>query len=132
MLPYEVCAMQCYCLCSHVLPVHYSGILKKSKESCSLVIFTFFVLFCFKVSYCTCSFFFVLVCFLGGEVLRTGISGHQFLCLQFSTGAAWLGRTLLPSRGGTSTVVVGLVCNKLFLFSPLNYNLAGLFLTHDR
>lgn len=42
MLPREVCAMQCYCLCNHVLPVHYSGILKKNKQSCSLILFNFF------------------------------------------------------------------------------------------
>lgn len=128
MLPCEVCAMQCYCLCSHVLPVHYSGILKKNKRSCSLILFNLvFFFFFFEVNYCTCSFFFLpppfffffffgrwrgwnfwVPLFIFPVFERDGIAGKDP-----ASQAPW------PRGHKHCCCCFGLVCNKLLLFSQL-------------
>ena len=62
-------------LCSHVLPVHYSGILKKNKQSCSLVLSTFFF---FWSKLLHLQLFFLLFFFGGGHTLEFLVASFYF------------------------------------------------------
>ena len=110
------------------------GNIKKNKRTNRLAAWSFPCFFQSKLLHLQLPFFCLFVCLFGGRG-GLGFPGTTFSFSSFLKGCnCWEGPPLPRPRGhgGTSTVVVVLVCNKLLLFSPLNWNLSVLFLTHDR